>query len=187
MNGRGIAFVTFKYEANAQFAKEAMMNQSLDNNEVLNVRWSLDEPGKSEDGHDPEAREQGERRIAAIETANQEQEQDYRELQHVPGIDWDDYARAKRQRITLSQDELSRLDEENRRGWEEYQRAQAAPAPETRQSKPKEAAKPAASGLLNEEALKSLEALRKQQSKPKAPAAPPSGLSGLAAYGSDSE
>ena len=39
MNGRGIAFVTFKYEANAQFAKEAMMNQSLDNNEVLNVRW----------------------------------------------------------------------------------------------------------------------------------------------------
>ena len=186
MNGRGIAFVTFKYEANAQFAKEAMMNQSLDNNEVLNVRWSLDEPGKSEDGHDPEAREQGERRIAAIETANQEQEQDYLELQHVPGIDWDDYARAKRQRITLSQDELSRLDEENRRGWEEYQRARAAPAPETRQSKP-EAAKPAASGLLNEEALKSLEALRKQQSKPKAPAAPPSGLSGLAAYESDSE
>ena len=37
MNGRGIAFVTFKYEANAQFAKEAMMNQSLDNLSLIHI------------------------------------------------------------------------------------------------------------------------------------------------------
>lgn len=35
---RGIAFVTYEHEANAQFAKEAMANQSLDMEEVLNVR-----------------------------------------------------------------------------------------------------------------------------------------------------
>ncbi|ODV89248.1 hypothetical protein CANCADRAFT_3878 [Tortispora caseinolytica NRRL Y-17796] len=38
--GRGVAFVTYENESNAQFAKEAMAHQSLDNNEVLNVRWS---------------------------------------------------------------------------------------------------------------------------------------------------
>lgn len=35
---RGIAFVTYKYEANAQFAKEAMQHQSMDMDEILNVR-----------------------------------------------------------------------------------------------------------------------------------------------------
>lgn len=33
-----MGFVTFTHEMNAQFAKEAMMHQSLDNDEVLNVR-----------------------------------------------------------------------------------------------------------------------------------------------------
>lgn len=36
---RGIAFVTYKYEANAQFAKEAMQHQSMDMDEILNVRY----------------------------------------------------------------------------------------------------------------------------------------------------
>lgn len=35
---RGVAFVTYKNRMNAEFAREAMMNQSLDNNEILNVR-----------------------------------------------------------------------------------------------------------------------------------------------------
>lgn len=41
---RGVAFVTYTTEALAQFAKEAMAHQSLDNEEVLNVRWATVDP-----------------------------------------------------------------------------------------------------------------------------------------------
>ena len=35
---RGIAFVSYESEHNASFAKEAMANQSMDMDEILNVR-----------------------------------------------------------------------------------------------------------------------------------------------------
>jgi hypothetical protein len=44
LNGRGIAFVTYAAVASAEFAKEAMAHQALDNNEVLNVRWATVDP-----------------------------------------------------------------------------------------------------------------------------------------------
>lgn len=44
LEGRGVAFVTYKNEANAQFAREAMAHQSLDHDEVLNVRWATPDP-----------------------------------------------------------------------------------------------------------------------------------------------
>ena len=44
LTGRGIAFVTYASETSAQFAKEAMAHQSLDNEEVLNVRWATQDP-----------------------------------------------------------------------------------------------------------------------------------------------
>ena len=44
LNSRGVAFVTYTNEANAQFAKEAMAHQSLDHNEILNVRWATQDP-----------------------------------------------------------------------------------------------------------------------------------------------
>lgn len=44
LNSRGVAFITYANEANAQFAKEAMAHQSLENNEVLNVRWATQDP-----------------------------------------------------------------------------------------------------------------------------------------------
>lgn len=44
LNNRGVAFVTYMNEANSQFAKEAMSHQSLDNDEILNVRWASDDP-----------------------------------------------------------------------------------------------------------------------------------------------
>jgi len=44
LNSRGVAFVTYASELNAQFAKEAMMCQSLDGDEVINVRWATDDP-----------------------------------------------------------------------------------------------------------------------------------------------
>jgi hypothetical protein len=44
LNTRGVAFITYTNEANAQFAKEAMLAQSLDHNEILNVRWATADP-----------------------------------------------------------------------------------------------------------------------------------------------
>ncbi|KAK9456330.1 hypothetical protein V1511DRAFT_497197 [Dipodascopsis uninucleata] len=44
LNSRGVAFITYMNEANAQFAKEAMAHQSLDHNEILNVRWATVDP-----------------------------------------------------------------------------------------------------------------------------------------------
>ncbi|KAG9289191.1 hypothetical protein G9A89_022500 [Geosiphon pyriformis] len=44
LKDKGVAFVTYKSSLNAEFAKEAMSNQSLDHNEVLNVRWATDDP-----------------------------------------------------------------------------------------------------------------------------------------------
>ena len=41
---RSVAFVTYVNEYNAQFAKEAMACQSLDNDEILNVRWATEDP-----------------------------------------------------------------------------------------------------------------------------------------------
>lgn len=41
---RSVAFVTYKSEFSAQFAKEAMACQSLDNDEILNVRWATEDP-----------------------------------------------------------------------------------------------------------------------------------------------
>ncbi|RFU33152.1 hypothetical protein B7463_g3180, partial [Scytalidium lignicola] len=44
LNTRGVAFITYTNESNAQFAKEAMAHQSLDKNEILNVRWATADP-----------------------------------------------------------------------------------------------------------------------------------------------
>ncbi|ETW83344.1 hypothetical protein HETIRDRAFT_474500 [Heterobasidion irregulare TC 32-1] len=41
---RSVAFVTYVSEFAAQFAKEAMACQSLDNDEILNVRWATEDP-----------------------------------------------------------------------------------------------------------------------------------------------
>jgi hypothetical protein len=41
---RSVAFVTYVHELSAQFAKESMACQSLDNDEILNVRWATEDP-----------------------------------------------------------------------------------------------------------------------------------------------
>ena len=41
---KAIAFVRYRLRSNAEFAKEAMLNQSLGKDEVLNVRWAYDDP-----------------------------------------------------------------------------------------------------------------------------------------------
>lgn len=44
LHSKGVAFVRFKNRSNAEFAKEAMQNQALDKNEILNIRWATDDP-----------------------------------------------------------------------------------------------------------------------------------------------
>ncbi|KAJ5146270.1 uncharacterized protein N7515_000834 [Penicillium bovifimosum] len=44
LTGRGVAFVTYSNESNAQFALVAMSNQALDHEEILNVRWATVDP-----------------------------------------------------------------------------------------------------------------------------------------------
>ncbi|KAI5461479.1 hypothetical protein BGZ63DRAFT_236729 [Mariannaea sp. PMI_226] len=44
LNSRGVGFITYTNEANAQFAKEAMAHQSLDHDEILNLRWATADP-----------------------------------------------------------------------------------------------------------------------------------------------
>ena len=44
LTGRGIAFVRYRNRCSAEFAKEAMFGQSLDNNEILLVKWANDDP-----------------------------------------------------------------------------------------------------------------------------------------------
>jgi len=44
LHGRSIAFITYKLRVAAEFAKEAMSDQSIIGNEVLNVRWANEDP-----------------------------------------------------------------------------------------------------------------------------------------------
>ncbi|KAK5662757.1 hypothetical protein OQA88_6164 [Cercophora sp. LCS_1] len=44
LNTRGVAFITYQTECMAQFAREAMAHQSLDHEEILNVRWATEDP-----------------------------------------------------------------------------------------------------------------------------------------------
>ena len=44
LHAKGVAFVRYRNRSNAEFAKEAMQNQALDSNEILNVRWATDDP-----------------------------------------------------------------------------------------------------------------------------------------------
>lgn len=67
LNSRGVGFVTYTNEANAQFAKEAMAHQSLDHNEILNVRWATQDPNPAAQSR--EKRRVEEQAAAAIRAA----------------------------------------------------------------------------------------------------------------------
>jgi len=67
LNSRGVGFVTYTNEANAQFAKEAMAHQSLDHSEILNVRWATVDPNPMAQARDKRRVE--EQAAAAIRAA----------------------------------------------------------------------------------------------------------------------
>ncbi|SPO23699.1 related to CWC2 - involved in mRNA splicing [Ustilago trichophora] len=197
LTGRSCAFVTYKYEANAQFAKEAMLNQSLDHNEIINVRWASDDPNPAAQKRNQEhMRRAGERAIMAGMSAQAiEAQQALRELEALENPGAHD-ANSKRRRITqgTNEEEMLRLNEENERGWAELaQERQAALAAAQARSAPAAASRAAApstqngsSSLLNLETMSNLASLRQKQISTPTPVAS-TGLGSLAAYGSDSE
>ncbi|CAO3563722.1 unnamed protein product [Mortierella alpina] len=77
---KGVAFVTYQSRLNAEFAKEAMANQSLDHGEIVNIRWATEDPN-------PKAQAMNKRK--AVDMARQVIEShlpaDFSQAQHLPG------------------------------------------------------------------------------------------------------
>ncbi|WVR07818.1 pre-mRNA-splicing factor CWC2 [Kwoniella sp. DSM 27419] len=64
---RGVAFVMYESQHNASFAKEAMANQSMDGDEILNVRWATEDPNPGEKQAEAKRlEEEGQKAIAGM-------------------------------------------------------------------------------------------------------------------------
>ncbi|TNY21386.1 Pre-mRNA-splicing factor CWC2 [Rhodotorula diobovata] len=204
LTNRGVAFVTYTNELNAQFAKEAMMHQSLENDEVLNVRWATEDPNPAA-ARKEKARlvAEGERGVA--KALDPEFVQRVRELDELEGRvgpredadagagagkeEEDEGAGRGKKRARIEPPPGATIVEE------QAHNANAAPPPPP----PLPAPAPAAGGILSAHAVDSLRYmahLRQQKTGAPAPAAvaaaapakaKPAGLGALAAYGSDDE
>ncbi|KAF9104677.1 Pre-mRNA-splicing factor [Mortierella sp. AM989] len=80
LKDKGVAFVTYQSRLNAEFAKVAMTNQSLDHGEILNIRWASEDPN-------PGIQAMNKRK--AVEMARQAIEsklsEDFKRADHLPG------------------------------------------------------------------------------------------------------
>ncbi|KAF9571489.1 Pre-mRNA-splicing factor [Mortierella alpina] len=80
LRDKGVAFVTYQSRLNAEFAKEAMANQSLDHGEIVNIRWATEDPN-------PKAQAMNKRK--AVDLARQVIESnlpaEFSQAQHLPG------------------------------------------------------------------------------------------------------
>ncbi|PWN39234.1 hypothetical protein IE81DRAFT_326734 [Ceraceosorus guamensis] len=147
LHTRSCAFVTYTFESSAQFAKEAMSNQSLDHNEVLNVRWATDDPNPGAQKRDHRERQTlGSERM--WEKMSEEQRDALRGLHRlegpveaegdVDGAQQEDGTQIKRPRIEehpsteMTDEEYEQLLRENEAGWASMggEPAQNVPAPQ---------------------------------------------------------
>lgn len=97
LTGRGVAFITYVNEGNAQFAKEAMAHQSLDNKEILNVRWATVDPNPLSQKREAQRIEEqaaeavrkalGEKAVKQIEGRETREEQEQRRIESGFGLD----------------------------------------------------------------------------------------------------
>jgi len=162
---RSVAFVTYVHEANGQFAREAMSCQSMDNDEILNVRWATEDPN-------PTTKVIEKRRLEEIGTAGITSKLD-------PGMV--DAMRAIR---ALEEEPLDDLLVEEVEGPPSKRRKIHTPVEEDPdEDEAKE--EPEKAGLLSAETLQGLRVLAEMRKKiaPLKPGKP--GLSSLADYGSD--
>ncbi|KAG7289079.1 Pre-mRNA-splicing factor [Staphylotrichum longicolle] len=188
LNTRGVAFVTYTNEANAQFAKEAMAHQSLDHNEILNVRWATADPNPM--AQKREARRIEEQAAEAIRRALP--------AEFVAEIEGKDPEARKRRKLESSYglegyeapDEVhfargpNAVNPRGREGYElEHEQRLMLEAAEAQYAEElQQQSEPAAGGILSSSTLAALQAAQVSvASKPKAAA--PSGP--LVAYDSD--
>ncbi|KPI42589.1 Pre-mRNA-splicing factor cwc2 [Cyphellophora attinorum] len=97
LTGRGVAFVTYVNEGNAQFAKEAMAHQALDNSEILNVRWATVDPNPlsqkreaqriEEQAAEAVRRALGEKAVKQIEGRETREEKEQRRIESGFGLE----------------------------------------------------------------------------------------------------
>ena len=168
---RSVAFVTYIHEANAQFAREAMSCQSMDNEEILNVRWATEDPN-------PTTKVIEKRRLEEIGTAGIASKLD-------PGMV--DAMRAIRALEGQSLDEpLAEEDEEPPSKRRKLETPVEDQQDEDEEDEAEEA-EPQKAGLLSNETLEGLRVLAEMRKKatPSKPGKP--GLSSLANYGSDED
>ncbi|PWN32085.1 uncharacterized protein FA14DRAFT_138671 [Meira miltonrushii] len=143
LHSRGCGFVTYKREVDAQFAKEAMMHQSLDHNECINLRWATDDPNLGAQKRDRLERErEGMQAIKAnISEEARRAGQSLLELEQaatLEGYDDEEAGDPKRLRIEaseegendngmngVSEEEYQQLLEENKRNWEKIEQEDA--------------------------------------------------------------
>jgi hypothetical protein len=203
LHTRGCGFVTFVKEVDAQFGKEAMMNQSLDHDECINLRWATDDPNPiAQQRNKREREEQG---MAAIEESMTEEQREagrqLRELEAAAVDDGEVEDESKRRRIEappeMSEEEYQKLLEENERNWAEMEREdeaaqEAAWAALEAQENVEKAQTPKVQppptiSILDPAALQAIQAIKAQSVKKVAAAPSASALGGLADYGSDSE
>ncbi|EGN98620.1 hypothetical protein SERLA73DRAFT_181170 [Serpula lacrymans var. lacrymans S7.3] len=175
---RSVAFVTYVSELHAQFAKEAMACQSLDNDEILNVRWATEDPN-------PVQKVAEKRRLEDIGQEAIKARMDPRIVDAMRAV------RALEDGETLDDaDELMDVQHENKDGEEQEAKRRKI---EQEPLSPTEPRSPF--GLLTEDALEGMKyfaEIRKRNGPGQATfnktgiAIPPTGL-GLGDYGSDED
>ncbi|GAA5957115.1 hypothetical protein JCM3765_005411 [Sporobolomyces pararoseus] len=188
LQSRGVAFVTYVTELNAQFAKEAMMHQSLEGDEVLNVRWATEDPNPAAKRSElKRLKEQGAEGIA--KALDPEFIQRIRELDELEGLveprrDEDEGEERGAKRARIEEGSTTSSDESQQQQQQPPLPLEAPPPPQQSTLK---------SGILSADAVGSLQfmaSLRAQKGAAPVPIEkkkPAGGLGGLAAYGSDDE
>jgi hypothetical protein len=161
--------VTYVHEVNAQFAREAMACQSMDNDEILNVRWATEDPN-------PTTKVIEKRRLEEIGTKAIQGKLDPRMVDAMRSI-----------RALEEGEDLHDGAEDGMDGSEEE--ASEEPASKRRKMEEAQPEEPPRNGLLSAETLKGIKALAEMRNKRAGvkPVVSKPGLSALAAYGSDDD
>ncbi|ESK82550.1 cell cycle control protein [Moniliophthora roreri MCA 2997] len=182
---RSVAFVTYKSELSAQFAKEAMACQSLDNDEILNVRWATEDPNPvSKVNERKRLEEMGQKVIREnMDPRIVDAMRSIRALED--GDDLDDEGNLLESGAADDEEEVEDIQEPAAK----RRKLDNAPSTSPPQDEP-----PKPQGLLSADTLEGLKyfaEIRKKNgvvpaSRPNAPP-PPAAVLGLADYGSDDE
>ncbi|KNE99822.1 hypothetical protein PSTG_06911 [Puccinia striiformis f. sp. tritici PST-78] len=188
LHGRGVAFVTYVSELSAQFAKEAMMCQSMVDEEVLNVRWATEDPN-------PAAKRSEHSRIVKIGSERIASKLNPELVEAVEALDRLEQCEKSEEQTMKRANERT---DEDRSPDTKRLRHQSPPLPPASSEPtlphppptiPPQIVPPTHHGLLSSEAIQGLRNLAASNlaHKNPHPISKPSPLVGLADYGSDED